>query len=89
MIERPDVGSDLLQTLIRPEPAEVALTTELLGAGGFGKTRLATWVCHRPEIAHRYPGGLLWTTIGQDARDADLAVRINDMIFALTGNGPR
>ncbi|MEU8154195.1 NB-ARC domain-containing protein [Micromonospora sp. NPDC048986] len=85
MIERPDVGTELLRTLTEARPTEVALTTELQGAGGFGKTRLATWVCHRPEINERYPGGLLWTVVGQEVGGADLAVRVNDLIFALTG----
>ncbi|MEU3454694.1 NB-ARC domain-containing protein [Micromonospora sp. NPDC006766] len=85
MIERRDVGTELLRVLTGPGAMNVALTTELKGAGGFGKTRLAVWVSHRPEIEERYPGGLLWTAVGQEVRGADLAMRINDMIFALTG----
>lgn len=67
---------------------EVGLTTGLAGAGGFGKTRLATWVCHRPEIEQRYPGGLLWATVGQEVRGVDLAERINDLAFSLCGQRP-
>ena len=88
MVQRPELGARLVAALTAPGPAVVGLTTGLHGAGGFGKTRLATWVCHRPEIDRRYPGGLLWVTVGQEVRGADLAVRINDLAFTLCGQRP-
>jgi WD40 repeat protein len=88
MVERPELGDRLVAALTAAAPTEVGLTTGLQGAGGFGKTRLATWVCHRPEIAQRYPGGLLWVTVGQEVRGADLAERINDLAFVLSGQRP-
>jgi WD40 repeat protein len=88
MVERPELGDRLVAALTAPFAAEVGLTTGLAGAGGFGKTRLATWVCHRPEIDRRYPGGLLWATVGQEVRGADLAERVNDLVFALCGEQP-
>ena len=86
MVERSELGGQLMAALTGPEV--VGLTTGLHGAGGFGKTTLATWACHRAEIDRRYPGGLLWVTVGQDVRGADLAVRINDLAFALSGQRP-
>jgi WD40 repeat protein len=88
MVERPELGDRLVAALTAPFPSEVGLTTGLAGAGGFGKTRLATWVCHRPEIKQRYAGGLLWATVGQEVRGVDLAERINDLAFALCGQRP-
>jgi NB-ARC domain len=88
MVERPELAERLVAALTAPVPTEVGLTTGLQGAGGFGKTRLATWVCHRPEIDQRYPGGLLWVTVGQEVRGADLAERINDLVFVLSGQRP-
>jgi WD40 repeat protein len=88
MVERPELGDRLVAALTAPLPGEIGLTTGLEGAGGFGKTRLATWVCHRPEIEQRYPGGLLWATVGQEVHRADLAERINDLVFALYGERP-
>ena len=88
MVQRPELAERLVAALTAPVPAEVGLTTELQGAGGFGKTRLATWVSHLPEIHQRYPGGLLWATIGQEVQGADLAERVNDLSFALSGHRP-
>jgi WD40 repeat protein len=88
MVLRPELGDRLVEALLAPDPTEIGVTTGLHGAGGFGKTRLATWVCHRPEIDRRYPGGLLWVTVGQEVHGADLAVRINDLAFALGGQRP-
>lgn len=88
MVERPQLGERLLAALTAPGAGEVGLTTGLAGAGGFGKTTLATWACHRQEIRDRYEGGLLWVTVGQEIHDADLAVRANDLAFALSGERP-
>jgi WD40 repeat protein len=45
-------------------------------------------VCHRPDVDRRYPGGLLWVTVGQEVHGADLAGKVNDLAFALTGTRP-
>ncbi len=88
MVERPELGDRLLAALIAPQAVEVGLTTSLHGAGGFGKTTLATWVSHRPEIDRRYPGGMLWVTLGQEVYGAELAQRINDLAFVLSRKRP-
>jgi hypothetical protein len=44
----------------------VGVTTALGGAGGFGKSALAAWVCHRPEVTAAFPDGVLWITLGED-----------------------
>ncbi|WP_322769738.1 DUF4062 domain-containing protein [Frankia sp. Cr1] len=88
LVERPELGSRLVAALAAPGAGEVGLTTGLAGAGGFGKTTLATWVCHRPETRRRYPGGLLWVTVGQEVHGADLAEKVNDLAFALRGRRP-
>ncbi|MGH3658865.1 MAG: NB-ARC domain-containing protein, partial [Micromonosporaceae bacterium] len=88
MVERPELGDRLIAALSAPAATEVGLTTALAGAGGFGKTTLAAWVCHRPEIRRRYPGGLLWVTVGQEVHGANLAEKINDLACALCGHRP-
>jgi Domain of unknown function (DUF4062)/NB-ARC domain len=88
IVERLDLAGPLLAALTIPDAAEVGLTTALQGAGGFGKTTLATWVCHRAEIDRRYPGGLLWVSVGQQVHSADLAERVNDLSFVLSGTRP-
>ena len=88
MVDRAELAGWLLAALTGPGPAEVGLTTGLAGAGGFGKTRLASWACHRPEVGRRYPGGLLWVTVGQQVRGAELAERVNDLAVALSGQRP-
>lgn len=82
------MGDGLLSALIAGGNREIGLTTALYGVGGFGKTTLAAWACHRPEVGEFYRGGLLWLTIGQEARGAALAERINDLAFVLSGQRP-
>jgi len=88
IVERPELAGRLLSGLMAPEVSEVGLTTELQGAGGFGKTTMAAWVCQRPELAERYPGGLLWVTLGQEVHGADLAERVNNLACVLSGQRP-
>jgi hypothetical protein len=88
VVERPELGGRLVSALAAPGGGEVGLTTGLAGAGGFGKTTLAAWVCHRPETRRRYPGGLLWATLGQEIHGADLAEKVNDLAFVLSGTRP-
>ena len=88
MVERPELGSRLVEALCTPGRTNVGLTTGLRGAGGFGKTKLATWMTHQPEIEQRYPGGLLWVTLGQEVHGSDLAERINDLAYLLDGRRP-
>ncbi|WP_162907301.1 NB-ARC domain-containing protein [Allorhizocola rhizosphaerae] len=88
MVERPELGRRLVATLTAGTPVEGERITVLQGAGGFGKTRLARWACHQPEVLQRFAGGLLWVTVGQETRGADLALRVNDTIFALSGQRP-
>ncbi|WP_308301341.1 DUF4062 domain-containing protein [Frankia sp. Mgl5] len=88
MVERPELGDQLIAALHAPGPTEAGLITALQGAGGFGKTTLATWACHRMEIDRRFPGGLLWVTLGQEVDGAGLAERVNDLAFVLTGSRP-
>jgi hypothetical protein len=88
MVERRELGDDLVAALVEPGAGDVGLSTGLAGAGGFGKTTLAAWACHHPETRRRFPGGLLWATVGQEVRGADLAEKVNDLAFALSGTRP-
>ncbi|WP_330230554.1 NB-ARC domain-containing protein [Nocardia sp. NBC_00508] len=88
MVERPDLGDQLLEALTALEAGEVGLVTGLQGVGGFGKTTMAAWACQHAEVQRRYPAGILWTTLGQDAHGAVLADRINDLVFVLSGYRP-
>jgi hypothetical protein len=40
-----------------------------------------------PEIRRRYPGGLLWVTVGQEIHDADPPEKINDLLLDCAADG--
>ncbi|WP_308301771.1 DUF4062 domain-containing protein [Frankia umida] len=88
MVQRPELGDQLIDALLATGPVDPGRTTVLVGAGGFGKTTLATWAARHEAIDRRFPGGLLWVTLGQQAQGADLAGRINDLAFVLAGRRP-
>jgi WD40 repeat protein len=65
----------------------VALSTGLVGAGGFGKTTLAAKACHDRAVRRRFRGGI-WVTVGRDLNGAGLAARISEVVRNLGEGGP-
>ena len=37
------------------------------GTAGVGKTSMAAWLVHDPQVQRRYPNGVFWLTVGNDA----------------------
>jgi len=87
MIVRPELGDRLLEQ-ITSSGGGVALSTAVRGAGGFGKTQLATWLGHQREVRNRFTGGLLWVTLGEHVRERDLAARVNNLTWMLSREHP-
>ncbi|MGZ4663750.1 MAG: DUF4062 domain-containing protein [Frankiaceae bacterium] len=89
LIDRPEITRPALTALTaEPSGNAVGLTTALRGAGGFGKTTLATQLCHHPDVRQRFPDGILWKTVGEQAGDADVATMVNELCWQLTGARP-
>ncbi|MBF0584571.1 MAG: hypothetical protein HQL80_10110 [Magnetococcales bacterium] len=61
--------------------APVSISSALAGAGGFGKTWLATVVCYDEQIQDRFDDGILWVTLGE--RPQDLLAKMGGLIHAL------
>ena len=84
LVPRPEVQAEVVRLLLEPDwVAPVALTTALRGAGGFGKTVLAAEVCRDPQVRARFRGGVLWVTVGERPKDAELAEMINGLCQTL------
>lgn len=58
----------------------VGITTAIHGAGGFGKTALAIELCYDAQVRKRFPGGVLWTTMGEEIDAAGRLARVRDLI---------
>jgi WD40 repeat protein len=87
LIGRPDVTERLLR-LVCDDAGEPVGITGVHGTGGFGKTTLAKWLCHQAETRQRFPGGLLWVTLGEHVAGAELATKVNDLAEQLSGVRP-
>jgi WD40 repeat protein len=75
---------NLLRDATREEP--VAVTVALRGPGGYGKTTLATALCHDPRIQEAFDDGILWVKLGETP--GDLTPRVEDLIYTLSGDRP-
>lgn len=66
----------------------VGMTTAVRGAGGFGKTTIARMVAQTEQVRRHFPDGVLWLTVGEDTRGPDLAEKVNQLCWQLTGVKP-
>ena len=65
----------------------VGLTTGLEGAGGFGKTTLATVVCASPRVQKRFQGRVYFVTVGRSVRGhAAIAAKVAEVTRFITGD---
>lgn len=83
-IDRAELA-ELVSALTDRATGLVALTTSMVGAGGFGKTALAVEACHHRTVRKRFSDQIVWVTVGRDREGAALAGLINDVIAELGG----
>lgn len=86
-VDRPSEFNRLRDMLVDADRSEpLAITAALRGAGGYGKTTLATALCHDLRVQEAFDDGVLWVTLGEKAEN--LTGKIRDCIQALTGDRP-
>jgi hypothetical protein len=67
-VRRPAEFDALMRLLLAQDrESPVAITAALSGAGGYGKTMMATAICHDQRIRSTFKDGILWVTLGQSA----------------------
>ncbi|MFB6517180.1 NB-ARC domain-containing protein [Streptomyces sp. NPDC056401] len=79
-VPRHALGRTLKEALHRP--------VSLCGAGGFGKTTLAAWVCGEEEIRSRFPDGVLWVRLGPSPTAEQITTALAGLAAVLTGGAP-
>ncbi|MDQ3763966.1 MAG: NB-ARC domain-containing protein [Actinomycetota bacterium] len=87
-IARPELMAALGRAVTRPGAGAVGMTTGLWGAGGFGKTTLARLLVHRQEVQERFPDGVVWVTVGEEAIGPELADKVANAVGLLGGERP-
>src|SRR5262249_10235691 len=86
-VQRPDEFDELVRLLLAHSPeSPVAIPDALRGAGGYGKTTLATAICHDQRIRNTFKDGILWVTLGENP--GDLTSRVEELIHQLSGDRP-
>lgn len=92
-VTRPELAEALLHALLTdgpgsdPGPGTVPRTIVVSGAGGNGKTSLVVEICRRHEdvLRQRFPGGLLWATVGEATTGPALAEAVDRLVSAVAG----
>ena len=74
-VGRHELAETLIAALLSPDAGSVAVTTGLVGAGGFGKTTLARMVVHDRRVREHFTNGV-WVTLGEDADGPELAMKV-------------
>jgi hypothetical protein len=87
-VPRPTEYAQLKQAVLAAgNDKAVAVTTALRGAGGYGKTTLANYLCRDPDVRFEFTDGILRVEIGKE-RD-DVTGLIIDLIETLDPQGKR
>lgn len=85
-VNRPDEYGTLLSQLVSDDGNQtIGITSALQGAGGFGKTTLATALCHDKRVQEHYPDGIMWVTLGEQG---DTLTGLHKLYGELTGARP-
>ncbi len=79
-VRRPDLV-DLLRSTLLARADGLALH----GMGGIGKSVMARALCDDQGVQAAFPDGILWVSIGQDAREDDLQAKLRAWIETLGG----
>jgi hypothetical protein len=87
-VPRPAEYAALKAAVLADAPEKtVALTTALLGAGGYGKTTLANYLCRDPDVRFEFSDGIVRVEVGKE-RD-DVTGLISDLVEKLDPEGKR
>src|SRR5215470_16334063 len=85
-IQRPAEFEALMRLLLaQNRESPVGITAALRGAGGYGKTTLATAICHDQRIRITFKDGTLWVTLGESASQLTLINEITSLCRHLSG----
>jgi len=83
-VPREDEFKQIVSGLLDTQREEtVAITAALRGAGGYGKTTLAQFICHDEHIQEDFYDGILWVTLGE--KPGDLITYVEEFIRILSG----
>jgi WD40 repeat protein len=86
-VPRPTEYTALKAAVAEAPEKTVALTTTLRGAGGYGKTTLANFLCRDPDVRFEFCDGIARVEVGKE-RD-DITGLISDLIEKLAPEGKR
>jgi WD40 repeat protein/transcriptional regulator with XRE-family HTH domain len=87
MVHRSEDLDAVVALLSDAAAAEVATHVTVWGPGGFGKTTLATQVCHDPRVGRLFPE-IFWVETGEQCTPARVVQLIADLCVHLQGERP-
>ncbi|MGQ0773883.1 MAG: NB-ARC domain-containing protein [Pseudonocardiales bacterium] len=87
LIQRPDEVEALVSILREAVSADGIKVVAVCGPGGFGKTTLATQMCHEPRLVELF-NEILWVETGEDCTAARVVELVSDLCVHLDGTRP-
>jgi hypothetical protein len=84
-VRRPAEFDELVRLLLAQNRESPVAITALSGAGGYGKTTMATAICHDQRIRNTFKDGILWVTLGESTSQLTLINQITVLSRKLNG----
>ncbi|MGB1285858.1 MAG: NB-ARC domain-containing protein [Aggregatilineales bacterium] len=88
-VPRPIETDLLMDSLLNPQAETVAITAALKGAGGYGKTTLASAICHDEQIRRKFCDGILWVELGESVTESELISKVLDLCVLFDADSKR
>ena len=87
-VDRLGLMAELVGMVACSGAGALGTTAALWGAGGFGKTTLARLLVHRQDVRERFPDGVVWVPVGEEAVGPKLAEKVTNAVEVLSGERP-
>ncbi|MFD9096963.1 NB-ARC domain-containing protein [Streptomyces collinus] len=76
-VARPDLYVPLVRRLTARDAGRAVVAARLIGAGGFGKTTLASMIFEAPEVRKRFGKRAYWVSLGEQGSEVEVLSKIN------------
>ncbi|WP_406336010.1 NB-ARC domain-containing protein [Streptomyces sp. NBC_00203] len=82
-VARPELYEPLVRRVTARGASRSPVSARLVGAGGFGKSTLASMVFESPEVRKRFGKRVYWVSLGEQGAEVEVLTKVNALTVEL------